>query len=133
MGNLFASGSPPPAAGFNAFGEAAGAPSRLPPSGRAAGSDARHVVASAAAAGALLAGGLLRCACAAWGDIRGGASPEDVLVSRDAMLHQARAGDVWGGARVGRAAHCPLVRRPQNTPKFPSKPKPIFVIDAARL
>jgi hypothetical protein len=89
-GNLFAAGAPPPPAGFNAFGELRGAPSRLPPDGRVSGALGRPVVASAAAAGALLAGGLLRCAATAWGDLRDGAAAEDVLVAHDAMLHAMR-------------------------------------------
>jgi hypothetical protein len=90
VGNLFAAGAQPPAAGFNAFGEPAGGPSRLPPSGRVPGEEARHVVASAAAAGALLSGALLRSACMAWAELRAGASAEDVLTSHDAMLHAMR-------------------------------------------
>ena len=70
-GNLFAAGSPPPPAGFNAFGQRRGEPSALPPDGRPAGAPlGRHVVASAAAAGALLAGGLLRSALACWAALR---------------------------------------------------------------
>jgi hypothetical protein len=90
-GNLFAAGSPPPPAGFNAFGQRRGEPSALPPDGRPAGAPlGRHVVASAAAAGALLAGGLLRSALSCWAALREGATAEDVLVGHDALLHQMR-------------------------------------------
>ena len=89
-GNLFAAGAPPPPSGFNAFGEPRGAPSRLPPDGRIPGTVGRAVVASAAAAGALLSGGLLRCAAACWAELRDGAAAEDVLVAHDAMLHAMR-------------------------------------------
>jgi len=90
-GNLFAAGSPPPPAGFNAFGQRKGEASALPPDGRPAGAPlGRHVVASAAAAGALLAGGLLRSALSCWAALREGATAEDVLVGHDALLHQMR-------------------------------------------